>query len=130
MENAENLEADGPSCAVDQSCCGEQEPFTMPELCTLDPSEMPGLVARWRTLFGLTTGYEKLNTTAQFIFPRQGRIRSELDDLVKLERVCCAHVSWEIDEKPNSIVLTLKADADALEDLVKGFIPVDSNMSS
>ena len=106
---------DGESCAVDGSCCGGAERLDAERLaaasCTLDPSAMPERVARWQVLFGHVTAYKIMATVATFCFPKTAETVSELEELVKLERICCAHVAWTFEERGVELVLTLEADA-------------------
>ncbi|MCZ6859050.1 MAG: hypothetical protein O7I42_01995 [Alphaproteobacteria bacterium] len=122
-----NLEpiAKGPSRAVDESRRGgtDLEESQNQASCTINPSEMPERVARWRTLFGHALGYLLTPSEAVFKFKNTTDLKSELGELVKLERICCAHVSWNLDETPHGLTLTLKADAKSLESFVSAFAP-------
>jgi len=116
-------ESDGPSCAVDKSCCGgAAEVVLSEEGCTLNPSEMPERLARWQALFGQVLGHDAREGEAVFRFQRTAALGAELLELVKLEQICCAHVSWELMSVGDETHLTLKADAGALEALVTGLM--------
>jgi hypothetical protein len=116
------IESDGPSCAVDKSCCGgTPEVAALQEGCTLDPSKMPEQLARWQALFGRMLGHTHDNDEAVFRFERTPALDAELQELVKIEQVCCAHVGWDLKSFDTETHLTLKADADALGALVRGF---------
>ena len=125
-KNVEEM-TEGQSCAVDGSCCGADTRAAAEQSaeasCTLDPSAMPERVARWRALFGQVTANETTATVATFCFPKTAETVSELEELVKLERVCCAHVAWAFEERGAELVLTLEADAASLRAVVGGFMP-------
>jgi hypothetical protein len=114
-------ENEGPSCAIDQSCCGGPSANGVEDSCTLDPSDMPERVARWQALFGQMLGYAHEGSEAVFRFDRACALDAELQELVKLERVCCAHVVWDLKSVGDETHLTLKADEGALGALVRGF---------
>ncbi len=119
-------ESVGPSCAIDRSCCGggadaAQEVSPIVDACTLDPKEMPERLARWQALFAQNLGHEQRNEAAVFRFEQTSALDAELQELVKLEQICCAHVGWELKSVGDETHLTLKADAGALEALVRGF---------
>jgi len=129
MDKNKNVEemTEGQSCAVDGSCCGADTGVAAEQSaaasCTLDPSAMPERVARWRALFGQVTAQDTGSTVATFCFPKTAETVSELEELVKLERVCCAHVAWAFGERGAELVLTLEADAASLRAVVAGFMP-------
>ena len=122
-----NLEPNArrPSRAVDGSRRGgtDIEESQNQASCTLNPLEMPERVVRWRTLFGHVLGCLLTPSEAVFKFENTTRLKSELGELIKLERICCAHVSWILDETPHGLTLTLKADANSLESFVSAFAP-------
>lgn len=119
-EIASGTESEGPNCAIDKSCCGGTAEATLIEDgCTLNPSEMPERRARWQTLFAQALGHDVGEGEALFRFQRTPALEAELSELVKLERVCCAHVGWDLKSDRDEVLLTLKADAGALGVLVK-----------
>jgi hypothetical protein len=121
----------GPSCAVDRSCCGGgPEVALIDESCTLDPAEMPERLARWQTLFRQVLGHDAGEGEAVFRFERTTALGAELQELVKLEQICCAHVRWELMGVGDEIHLTLKSDAGALESLVTGLMSGESGGAS
>ena len=64
------MESDGPSCAVDKSCCGGTPEFAaLQDGCTLDPSKMPEQLARWQALFGQVLGHNVTDGDAEFVHP-------------------------------------------------------------
>ncbi len=112
----------GASCAVDRSCCGGGSVGALiDEGCTLDPAEMPERVARWQALFGHMQGYDHRPDHAVFHFAQNEELNSELLELVKLEQVCCVHVSWDLKVESKQVLLTLKAEPQVLSALVRGF---------
>jgi len=125
MEKNEELIAEGSVCAVDGSCCGGAEAGATEDAatCTLTPSEMPERVARWQRLFGGVLSSDVQPGEAAFVFHNNATVRGELNELIKLERVCCAHVSWSLDESPDRLILILRAGSGALMSLVNGFMP-------
>lgn len=126
MERETHADVDGPVCRVDQSCCNSAEPKPADKLetqCTLNPAEMPDRVARWRALFGKVMSHSEASGSAVFVFPQDPSVARELAELVKLERVCCAHVSWELEQTSDALIVTLSAESSALDTLVKGFLP-------
>ena len=124
--------AKGPSRAVDGSRRGgtDIEENQNQASCTIKPSEMPERVARWRTLFGHVLGFLLTPSEAVFKFKNTTNLKSELGELIKLERICCAHVSWILDETPYVLTLTLKADAKSLDSFMSAFAPALSLAAS
>jgi|TARA_R110002110_G_scaffold103751_4_gene262115 hypothetical protein len=115
-------ENDGPSCAIDKSCCGGASEAELVDVgCTLNPAEMPERVQRWQALFGQMLGYEHRLDHAVFRFAQSEGLDGKLRELVKLEQVCCAHVSWGLKMESNQVLLTLKAEPEALGALVCAF---------
>ncbi len=127
MDKIVEERTDGECCAVDGSCCRGDTRSDAERLaatsCALDPSAMPERVARWQVLFGHVTAYKIMAIVATFCFPKTAETVSELEELVKLERICCAHVAWTFEERGAELVLTLEADAASLRALVAGFMP-------
>lgn len=121
-------ERSGPCCAIDKSCCGgaaevaSQEIASVKDGCTLNPSEMPERLARWQELFGQILGHEEGGGVAVFRFARTPALEAELRELVKLEEICCAHVSWDLKTFSDETHLTLKADVGALKVLVRELV--------
>ncbi len=112
----------GASCAVDRSCCGGGAVGALiDEGCTLDPVEMPERLARWQALFGQMLGYDRRPDHAVFHFAQSAGLDAELRELVKLEQVCCAQVSWDLKVESKQVLLTLKAEPQVLSALVRGF---------
>ncbi len=132
MLNKLSEPVEGASCAVDKSCCGgnqtielQQDQSTSREAisCELNPSEMPERVARWKALFAMVKDHQTISSTAVFQFENTPDLRSELVELVKLERICCADVSWTLNEVPDGLTLTLISDTKSLRTFVTGFLP-------
>jgi|GEM_PF-5546651 len=127
-EIAPETKGEGPACAVDKFCCGGAPEVASPEIasiedgCTLNPSEMPERLARWQELFGQILGQEEGDGEAVFRFERTPVLEAELRELVMLEKICCAHVSWGLKTVSDETHLTLKADAGALGVLVRELV--------
>ena len=121
------LNTEGLLCADDRSCCGASESDAVQDRsCTLNPSELRERLAWWKALFTRVVDYQRTPSAAVLTFDNTAGLRSELDELIKLERICCAHVSWQIETTPQNLMLTLKADAsslDALEAMAGGSLP-------
>ena len=128
-----NLEpiAKWPSRAIDGSRRGgtDIEESQNQTSCTLNPSEMPERVVRWRTLFDHVLGHLLTPSEAVFKFKNTTNLKSELSELIKLERICCAHVSWNLDENPYVLTLTLKASAKSLDSFMSSFAPALSRIA-
>jgi len=84
--------------------------------CTLTPAEMPDRVTR--SLYCRLTPGEAVIT-----FDNTDWVKSELDELVKLERICCAHVTWSLLETPARLSLTLLAAPGALRAIIAAILP-------
>ncbi len=113
---------EGAACAVDRSCCGGASEANLVDAgCTLNPSEMPERVARWRALFGDMLGYDRRSDHVVFRFSSSADVDATLLELVKLEQVCCRHVSWGLEREGKETLLTLRAEPAALGALVAGF---------
>ena len=69
--------------------------------CTLTPAEKPDPVARWRELFEHALNSRRVPGEAVITFDNADRVKSELDELIKLERICCAHGAWKLEETPD-----------------------------
>ncbi len=83
--------------------------------CTLTEDEKPDRIARWRNLFEHSTSRRLADGEAEFQFENTAWVKSELDELVKLERICCAHVEWSLREMAGGLLLSLKAEPAALK---------------
>lgn len=121
---------EGQSCMADGSCCGGanvQKGSVDKASCSLDPAEHPDRVRRWKVLFGQVISHRMTDGEAYFDFPRTDEIASELDELIKLERICCANVAWAIKETSEGLHLTLKADGGGLAALVQGLMPDEAS---
>ncbi|WOF75229.1 hypothetical protein QMT40_002899 [Parvibaculaceae bacterium PLY_AMNH_Bact1] len=119
-EIASTNENEGPSCAIDKSCCGGVSANEIVDAgCTLNPAEMPERLGRWQVLFGQMLGYDRRPDHAVFRFLQSAELDAELQDLVKLEQVCCAHVSWDVRVEGNEVLLTLTAEQEVLGVLVR-----------
>lgn len=119
VHSPENLQ-DNSVCEIDKSCCGGGEPTSS---CTLDPTEMPERLKRWRLLFAQATKYAVGSTSAEFRFASSDYLRDELTELIKLEQVCCAHISWELSQSDGQQILTLFGEEQALPKLTALLIP-------
>lgn len=112
------------SCAIDQSCCGGADATVVEEeSCTLNPSEMPERVARWKALFHGVLSYEIESGCAKFHFEDTSHLRNELEELIKLEQVCCAHVSWKLQRWNGQQLLLLSCEEKTLRAFLHAFIP-------
>lgn len=112
------------SCAIDQSCCGDADTKVVEEKsCTLKPSEMPERVARWKSLFAMVLSREIKSESAKFRFQDTIHLRTELEELIKLERVCCAHVSWKLQRVTDYQILILSCEEKALQPLLRVLTP-------
>ena len=128
-KNVEEM-TEGQSCLVDGSCCGGnniQEELMDKASCSLDPAEDPDRARRWKVLFGQVISHRMTDAEAYFDFPQTDEIASELDELIKLERVCCANVAWAVKETSEGLHLTLKAGGGGLAALVRGFMPDEAS---
>lgn len=63
------------------------------------------------------------SSDARFEFNYTKELKSELEELIKQEQICCAHVSWSLDVTPDQLILTLVADSEALKPIVNAFMP-------
>ncbi len=108
-----NSAAEGDSCAVDRSC-------------TLDPAQMPERTARWKKLFTNVLSHDRTPSSATFEFSNTDYLRAELDELVKLERICCAHVAWVLEENDTGLELTLKSGAKNATELASDNLQFDT----
>ena len=90
--------------------------------CTLTPAEKPDRVARWRELFEHALNSRRVPGEAVITFDNADRVKSELDELIKLERICCAHVAWKLEETPAQLSLTLTAAPGALPNALQAII--------
>lgn len=109
------------ACAIDKSCCEGEE--TGPS-CTLIPAEMPERLKRWQTLFAQVKKYTVGMGSAKFWFNNTEHLRDELTELVKLEQVCCAHISWKLSRSGDQQILTLTGEEADTPKLISLLIPV------
>ena len=90
--------------------------------CTLTPAEMPDRVARWRDFYSHALNSRLTPGEAVITFGNTDWVKSELDELVKLERICCAHVTWSLLETPARLSLTLLAAPRALRAIIAAIL--------
>ena len=107
------------------ACRGHIREYKMETMaaCTLTPAEMPDRVARWRDLFSHALNSRLTPGEAVITFDNTDWVKSELDELVKLERICCAHVTWSLLETPARLSLTLLAVPGALRAIIAAILP-------
>jgi hypothetical protein len=85
-------------------------PQSLPIACRLAPAQLNDRRARWAEL-----ARRALRSRAQV--PQGVRLRfddepgaaGELEDLVDLERSCCAFAGWTIVRRPGGVILTVTA---------------------
>lgn len=125
MRQKRKVIADPSASAVDGSCPGGTvQDIVKEELsCTLDPSSIQFGIARWRRVFKNIQDYRLSSAEARFEFNHTKALRTELEELIKQEQICCAHVSWSLDVTPDQLILTLVADSEALKPIVNAFMP-------
>lgn len=129
----------GPSCAIDQSCCGKTEVVAGDEpACALTPSETTERAARWNALLAMPLDQERTLGSAVFHFDDTAHLRSELQELMALERGCCAQVSWHVswhlsrrrDGASTGLTLTLKSGEQSLQSILSMVSPPSSAAAS
>lgn len=108
------------ACIIDKSCCEGEG--TGPS-CTLTPAEMPERMKRWQTLFAQVKNYTVVMGSAKFWFNNTEHLHDELTELVKLEQVCCAHISWRLSQSGDQQILTLTGDEADTPKLLSLLIP-------
>lgn len=116
-ENPQTISA----CTIDKSCCEGEE--TGPS-CTLVPTEMPERLKRLQVLFAQAKKHTVGTGFAKYWFNNTEHLRDELTELVKLEQVCCAHISWKLSQLGDQQILTLTGEEAAIPKLISLLIPV------
>lgn len=101
---------DGPSSAAPH---GE-----LPVACTLDGSDGPSRLQRWRHLHHIAVPVAHITEGALEIRYRPGPgVLAELQKLVADERVCCAFVNWAVTEGDGHPVLRVTAPPGSPQDI-------------
>ncbi len=76
------------------------EHVELPVACTLGTSDGPSRLQRWQHLHQIAAPTAQLTNGELKVRYRAGPdVLAELQDLVAEERVCCAFVSWAVDEE-------------------------------
>jgi hypothetical protein len=121
---------ESPACSVDADGCRSQAQDAIGNIatgeipCTASPSEKLEGMARWRAIFQHLKDHQLSTSEARFEFSHTKALKAELVELIKVEQICCAHISWSFEETPDQLILTLVADPSALRPIVNGFLPL------
>lgn len=97
---------------------GAVEHVELPVACTLGASDGPSRLRRWQRLHQIAAPTAQLtNGELEVRYPAGPEVLAELRDLVAEERVCCAFVSWAVDEERGQPVLRVTAPAGSPQDI-------------
>lgn len=97
---------------------GALEHLVTPVACTLGASDGPSRLQRWQHLHQIAAPTAQLFNGELKVRFRAGReVLAELQNLVAEERVCCAFVSWVVDEERGQPVLRVTAAAGSPQDI-------------
>lgn len=97
---------------------GAVEYVELPVACTLASSDGPSRLQRWKHLHQIAAPTAQLTNGELEVRYRAGPgVLPELQDLVAEERVCCAFVSWAVDEERGQPVLRVTAPAGSPQDI-------------
>lgn len=97
---------------------GAVEHVEPPVACTLGASDGPSRLRRWQHLHQIAAPTAQLTNGELKVRYRAGpEVLAELQELVAEERVCCAFVSWAVDEERGQPVLRVTAPAGSPQDI-------------
>ncbi|HST24453.1 MAG TPA: hypothetical protein VLJ76_00530 [Gaiellaceae bacterium] len=81
--------------------------------CTLNTEELTDRRARWDRL--VEQAFVEREPTARgqrLVFRREAGVETELRELARLEKECCAFADWEVGEEDDRVVLDVGGTAD------------------
>jgi hypothetical protein len=109
---------------------GSTDPGTdVPVACSLTATDLDLRTERWRRL-GSRTGVRATRTAdgLLLVFESAPGVESELTELARLERECCAFAKWDVENGGAQILLRITAQDEmgiqAVHDMRDGFAAV------
>jgi hypothetical protein len=90
----------------------------LPTACTLGVSDGQAQVARWRQLNGGSlTHRDRRDGELLLVYRADEQTRAELESLVSVEKICCAFLDWQVEERDGDLRLRIHGTAADLDTL-------------
>lgn len=83
----------------------------VPIACSLAGDDARRRAQKWTALVGQSLKVERSDQHLTIHFAANHILLTELTKLVVAERQCCGFVAWELDDRGNEMVLTVRGDA-------------------
>jgi hypothetical protein len=101
----------GTACSTDRSCgCG---PAESKHACTLSPTDAPARLAKFTAVFGALVNARRTSDEITFELRKDVGVREAVDELVRLESVCCSFLQFDVIERDDRVIWTVRGPAGA-----------------
>ena len=94
---------------------------SLPIACTLDGLETGRRWREWEKMLDSRLDFQNSGQQLTVTFPGDGDLRTRLTDLVEAERLCCAFVSWDLDQDANHFELRVSGSSDGVAAIAESF---------
>ena len=94
---------------------------SLPIACSLDGDQARRRRHEWNALLNRRLSVDRSPQHLTVRFPTGDDLMAELSALVAAERQCCGFVAWDLEDRGNEVVLTVRGDNEGLTAMAESF---------
>ena len=84
------------------------DPPAQPLACSLDGTELTTRLGAWRQVVVRATTRHVEDGRVVAVYPNDPQLRDRLRELIALEGECCSFLRFDVEERPDAIVMELE----------------------